>query len=141
MNDYPLCHPPDEEEPRDEEMQSRDPAGVSNRRLRPDGPKGPPTLQYMEAQVPPGGFDDHRPACQRGVDEAFVGWYFPRIMSLERVRLMLLWGLWSRDPYGGTLPPRWVYGLEDDGTPTDIGPDLCSVAAYYRKGRPWIQFP
>lgn len=70
-----------------------------------------------------------------------MGWPFRRLMSWERVRLLTLWGMCSRDPFGGTRPPNWVYGLTDDGKPMDLGPDPCNRVRYQRKGSPIIRFP
>ena len=140
MNHNPYCHNPQAEDPEYKPRPPKDPD---------EGCGGPPqpkpdyqsVLKKLRPKIPPGGFDDYQPALWLGADEAFVGWSAPRLMNWERVRLLLLWGMVSRDPFGGTRPPNWVYGLTDDGKPTIDGPDPCNRIRYQRKGSPFIRFP
>ena len=140
MNHNPYCHNPQAEDP---EYKPRPPKDIADRigKGAHDKADGRPPLRHMRPSVPPGGFDDHQPACHLGVDGPFVGWSVPRLMGFERVRLVLLWGMVSRDPFGGTRPPNWVCGLTDDGRPTQLGPDPCNRILYQRKDSPFIRFP
>ena len=140
MDHNPYCHNPQAEDPEYKPRPPKDPEEGCGEPLQPK-PDYQSMLKKMRPKVPPGGFDDYQPALWLGVDEAFVGWSVPRLMSWGRVRLLLLWGMVSRDPFGGTRPPNWVYGLTDDGRPTIDGPDPCNRIRYYRPGKPFIRFP